>query len=350
MNRVITNIQFESENLQRLNEVVLQDNFQTRVSEVRKTNITITQKPTSFEVNFPNISAGDHLIEPIEEIGGRELDPAAGEEFSKKVAFAGYDESKYRFLALEGEAHITSHTLTYHLHNSFIPISKITFYFYTKSQNIERNSKYIKLTEDVTSESNFDYVIDRNQLIEEYSLENSILFIDGPIIGGNITSYTLQLVESLHSKNILPIFFVKNSDSDLVINSNPLFKNEYNSDLHWAYSLLKKGQRSSLFKYSDSYNKNNSKIFYYFKPFSYTTPQRIEFHPETYVLYKEYFPKIFDLIYYLLLVHGDKSNPQIRPIAVSEKYSREIIRMVNIDLLLKNSSLIQTMDQSRFGG
>lgn len=350
MNRVITNIHFEPEKLQKLNEVLLQDDFQTRLNEVRKANITITQKPSLIEISFPNIQNENLLLEPCEKIEAYKLNARNGEGFSKEVAFAGYDESKFKFLALEGEAHITCHSLTYYVNNIFAPVSKMTFYFYTRSKKVVRDSKYIKYSEDQTSESNRDYAIDRNELFQKYSLENSIVFIDGPIIGGNMTSYTLDLVEFLHSRNVIPIFFVKNSDSNMVVDNIPEIKDQFNSDLHWAYASLDCGERSALFLYTDSNNAKNSKIFCYFKPFRFITPQRIEFHPETYKFYRDYFPNIFNLIYYLLLVHGDKSNPQIRPIAISEKYAREVIRTVNIELLLKSSSLIQTMDQSRFGG
>ncbi|BCY17708.1 hypothetical protein hrd7_15570 [Leptolinea sp. HRD-7] len=350
MKKNLVNVEFETERLQKLNEVVLQDEFSTRIREVRNSNITITQKPQVGEFTFPNSIVENPILKTFEDIGKYRLDAKVGEDFSKQVAFAGYDESKYKFLALEGEAHATCHSLTYYVNNEFAPVSKITFYFYTKSKRLQKDSKYIKYTDDQASEANRDYAIDRNSLIMEYALNSSILFIDGPMIGGNITSYSLDLINYLHEHNIIPIFFVKNSESNMIVENIPSIKYEFNSDLHWAYSILDKGSRSSLFLYTDSYNNENSKLFCYFKTYASITPQRIEFHPKTYELYSEYFPKLFDLIYYLMLVHGDTSNPQIRPIAISEMYAREVIRTLNIELLLKNSSLTKTMDQSRFGG
>ena len=56
-----------------------------------------------------------------------------------------------------------------------------------------------------------------------------------------------------------------------------------------------------------------------------------------------------NLIYYLLLVQGYLQNPQIRPIAVAEKYARAILKMTDIDKLVRDSGLIPTMNQERFG-
>ena len=59
--------------------------------------------------------------------------------------------------------------------------------------------------------------------------------------------------------------------------------------------------------------------------------------------------EIMDLIYYLLLVQGDLRNPQVRPIAIAEKYARETIHLVDINKLTRDSGLIPTMNQERFG-
>ncbi|HII94310.1 MAG TPA: hypothetical protein HA367_01000 [Candidatus Methanofastidiosum sp.] len=351
MTKVITGLEFDPEKLQRLNEVTLQDKFQERLNEVRKINVTITQKPAPTEILIPNLtSGGDQLVSSIEEIKGYDLIARNGDIFSKQVGFGGYDESKYKFLSLEGEAHITCHSVAYYLNQDIFPVCKMTFYFYTRSKNIVDHSKLIKYTEDCSDQANLDYAVDRNEFIENYAIDNTIMFIDGPMIGGNISSFSLKLVEDLHRKNIIPIFLVKNSDSNLVVDHYNELRSHYNSDLHWAYTMLKQGQRSSLYHYTDKVNPANTKLFCYYKSFKGITPQRIEFHPDTYILYKDYFPNIFDLLYYLLLLHGDKANPQIRPIAVAEKYAREIIKTINIELLLRNSSLIQTMNQGRFGG
>lgn len=56
-----------------------------------------------------------------------------------------------------------------------------------------------------------------------------------------------------------------------------------------------------------------------------------------------------DLVYYLLLVQGDLKNPQIRPIAIAEKYARKTLQLIDINKLTYGSGLIPTMNQDRFG-
>jgi hypothetical protein len=353
MTRKIEGFSVDSSQLQRLNRFLLQDDFEKRINEARAINITITQKPIQTEFSFPEMMLREGaILIPIEKAGKYKLDPEKGELFAKKVVFSGYDESKYQFLTLEGIANITSHSIAFFYEDYIYPISKITFYFYTRSNKIDQKlgegNHFIRASKKPENDINKDYAYDRNNLIIEHTIANSIIFIDGPMMGGNMTSYSLKLVNSLHKKNIIPIFFVKNSDSNLVVDYSNELKGNYNSDLHWSYNFLDQGQRTNLFKYIDKQNPANTKIFCYLKPFNFVTPQRIEIHPDTLELYKDYIDSLFDLIFYLIIVQGDKANPQIRPIAIAEKYAREVIHTINPESLLRSSSLIKTMDQSRF--
>ena len=332
-----------------LNKLIVPELFSKSIEAARKINFTPTKKPQSIDQVFPPLNSENSKCWRVEKELNYELDPAIGSEFAQDILFSGYDESKINFMTLEGEAYLTTHVLTHFTPQDVIPTSQISFYFYTHSKLVKEVSETIKYSEDINSSANLDYVTDRNSLIESNSLSNSLMFIDGPLIGGNITAHNLKLVESLHRKSILPIFFVKNSDSNIVVDNDPNLKEKYNSDLHWAYANLKRGQRSGLYCYQDNYNVKFTKYFCYFKPFDRVSPQRIEFLPGTYELFSDYFDDIFNLIYYLLLDHGDQSNPQIRPIAISEMYARELIKLININALLKNSTLIGTMNQVRFG-
>lgn len=351
MKRFSSDIRFDPNQIEKLNKVILQSDFNERVDEVRKVNLSIVQKPTSADVIIPFITSVDNqLLKAVEEISSYDLNPSNGNSIAKETCFGGYDESKFKFLSLEGEAHITTHAIDYYIEDNNTPICTITFYFYTRSKNIVDKSQFIKFTDDISSQSNLDYALDRSELIANYALDNSILFIDGPLIGGNISHFSVDLVQKLQTKNILPVFIVKNSDSNLVVDNINGLRDEYNSDLHWAYKTLNEGQRTNFFSYVDKHNKNFSKFFCYIKPFNYISPQRIEIHSSTYSLYHDFIPDLLDLIYYLLLLHGDKKNPQIRPIAIAEKYAREVLRTINVELLLRRSSLTQTMNELRFGG
>jgi hypothetical protein len=351
MSTRISEFGIRPEQLHKLNGIVLQEDFRKRIDEVRKVNVTITQKPVQGDVEISDIlSSQNNIVDVIENIDRYDLNPKNGNELSKTIGFSGYDESKYKFLTLEGIAHVTTHSLVTYVQKDLYPVSKLTFYFYTRSKKIINTSDYIKYSEDPESDSNRDYAEDRSAFIETFALSNTILFIDGPIIGGNITSYTMKLVDYLHKNNIIPIFFVKNSDSNLVVDNIRSIKDEFNSDLHWSYQFLHQGQRSNLFIYTDKNNSKNTKLFCYIKPYNSVTTQRIEFRPDTYKFYQDDFGEIFDLIYYLMIDHGEKSNPQIQPIAIAERYARETMHLINSDTLLRSSSLIQTMDQTRFGG
>jgi hypothetical protein len=351
MNKKLLNITIDPTKLSRLNRYIIQDSFSSRIKEISKINLTVANNPSINNITLSDsYSSSSSKIQVVDSIKRIELDPKVGCEFSNKILFSGYDESKLQFNALEGIANIISHSLVTIANQEYYPISFITLYFYTRSENIVDNSNYIKYSRTPEEDSNIDYVKDRNKLILENAIENSIIFIDGPLIGGNLSTYTLDLIDKLHKINVIPIFFVKNSNSNLVIDNLDELSSNFNSDLHWSYNFLKQGERTNLFLYKDEVNPNNKKLFCYFKPFNQTSPQRIEFHPETFSKFKEYFDDIFDLIYYLMLVQGNKNNPQIRPISLAEMYAREIIKTVNLRSILKNTSLVSTMNQERFGG
>ena len=122
----------------------------------------------------------------------------------------------------------------------------------------------------------------------------------------------------------------------------------YNSDMHWLNELLRPGQRSSFFKYQDVHNAKNAKVFSYIKALN-SSPQRVEFHSYLSEA-RGVDPKLMDLIYYLMLVQGSATNPQVRPIAVAEAYARSLLRYVDIDKQFEAAKITPTMNQVRFGG
>jgi hypothetical protein len=156
----------------------------------------------------------------------------------------------------------------------------------------------------------------------------------------------IQAIDRFLAKKILPIFFVKNSESNLVTNNMVKLSYEFNSDMHWAFNFLKTGQRTNFFRYADAHNPDNAKIFCYLKCMD-ISPQRIEFPVKAYALYKDSINSILDLIYYLLIVQGDKKNPQVRPIAIAEKYAREALKLIDLKKLMRSSGLVPTMNEGR---
>jgi len=333
-----------------LNKLVLHPSFKKTINEIRKVNLTITQNPIQEKLNFENLTfPSEGKIKLIEDLRSIKLNEKNGQKIGKEYLLSGYDESKLKYFSLEGSAYFTAHSLVIASKQEYMPVNYLSFYFYTRSQKIKENSSYITHSEDHSADSNRDYAIDRSNFLNKWAVDNSVLFVDGPLIGGQITSYTLDLVEKVHKKGIIPIFFVKNSDSNLVTDNILELRNKFNSDMHWSYNQLKPGERTNFVMYADEHNPKNAKIFCYLKAFN-LSPQRIELHIDTYTNYRNKIEDIMDMIYFLLLVHGDKKNPQIRPIAIAEKYARDILRMADTYNLIKTSGLIPTMNQERFGG
>ncbi len=333
-----------------LNRLVVHPSFKSTINELKKVNVTIQVPPKESGFDFSKSTfPPDGKLKPIEEIATINLDANNGFRKSRESEFTGYDESKLDYMSLEGDAAFTAHSLVIASKKEFIPVNFLSFYFYTRSKKLKDQHPLLTHSDDPTADSNRHYVIDRTQFLDQWSLDSSISYIDGPLIGGNMTSYTLDLVVRLHIHGIIPLFIVKNSESNLVTDNVSELRNKFNSDMHWAYRFLKVGQRTNFFLYVDEYNSENAKVFCYLKAFD-LSPQRIEMHIDTYLRFKDQIGTLMDLTYYLFLAHGDKKNPQVRPIAIAEKYARDVLKLTDSYSIMKSSGLVPTMNQVRFGG
>ncbi len=330
------------------NILLLQSEFVDILKDLKSVNISLPSNQPVSKIDLQSVlfSTNGQLTTPIEEIKAINLNPTVNIIKNKEVV--AYDESIVKFSCLEGIAYLTAHSMVYIGQNDYIPTGYLTFYFYTKSKDILQNTNHLKYSSDPDIDSKKDYIIDKIEFLTKYCPPNSILLIDGPLIGGDVYTYMIRAINNFLEKNIIPIFFVKNSSSNLVTDSISDLSNKYNSDLHWAYRFLNSGQRTNFFKYTDKNNPNNSKIFCYLKCFD-LSPQRVEFHIDTFKAYREEIDKILDMVYYLLLVQGDKQNPQVRPIAIAEKFAREFIRLTDINKYFYDFGLMPTMNQERFG-
>jgi len=332
-----------------LNTFIFHPNFKKTISDINSLNIKLPF-PTIQDTNYQGYSfpGNGELITNIKDIGKIDLNPKNGVELiNSKFPIAAYDESINKYSTLQGEAYLTSHSMVLMTEREYIPMNFLTLYFYTRAKSMISDDCKIRYSDSPQVASQKDYIIDKLKFLEKFVPEKTILFIDGPLIGGDVYTFMIRAINQFLDKNIIPIFFVKNSTSNVVTNSIPDFRNKYNSDMHWSYSFLKKGQRTNFFKYADKHNPLNAKIFCYIKAFD-LSPQRIEMHVDTFTKYNQQIPLIMDLIYYLILVQGDIKNPQVRPIAISEAYAREALKLIDINKLMKNSGLIPTMNQERF--
>jgi hypothetical protein len=323
--------------------------FSETLAELKKRKIVLPTNATDQEIDFSRYGYPQEgaLVSNVEDFGKVKVDAKKGEAMGNSAIICAYDESVNKFEGLQGTAYLTSHSLIYHGLYDFIPVNLLTFYFYTRSSILSQDSKFIKFSEEPEADSNRDYINDREKLLTENVPDNSVIFIDGPLIGGNMADATINLNKILASKGIIPICFVKNSNSNMVTDNIEQLKGKYNSDMHWAYSVLKAGERTNLFRYTDGYNPKLTKIFCYMKPFD-VSPQRIEFDLVTYKRYSRTIDDFFDLAYYLLLSQGDLKNPQIRSIAVAEKFARATLRLINFEQMMRDLGITPTMNQERF--
>jgi hypothetical protein len=331
-----------------LNKIVLHDKFFDVLDDLNKVNIKLPDYPAPDDWNLENSTFPNNgqLIVNIDEIKPYNLDAKIGEKIiNQGWPIAAYDESIRKYSALEGEAYLTSHSLVL-ISDDYIPMNLLTLYFYTRAKKLSDDTNCIKYSDKPSARSKNDYVQDKINFLVKYTPKNSVLLIDGPLIGGDYYTHMIGAIDDFFSKNITPVFFVKNSESNLVTNHIYDLSNNYNSDMHWAFNFLKPGQRTNFFKYEDRINKANAKIFCYLKGFN-SSPQRIEIHVKTYQKNKSFVEDLMHLIYYFLLVQGDVRNPQVRPISIAEVYAREALKLIDINRFMKKTNLTPTINEGR---
>ena len=335
-----------------INKIIIHPNFNETLKELSDLKIKLpkigSHENWDFQIMlFPN---SGNLVNSIGDIKPLKLNAENGHKWIKsEYPILAYDESIQNFLALEGIAYLFSHALVLHGEEDYIPSIYISFYFFTRAKSILDKSKYILESDNPSVDSKAIYASERKNFICNTVPENSIILIDGPLIGGQISSITIDMNRRLLEKNVIPIFIVKNSASNLVTQYIEGLKDLYNSDMHWCYNVLKTGERTSFFSYIDKYSKEKGKIFCYLKSFN-GSPQRIELHVETFNKYHSYMNDLMDLVYYLMLAQGDFKNPQVRSIAIAEKFARESLKLFNFQLLMRKIGLKPTINESRFGG
>jgi len=325
--------------------IIIKDSFHDTINSIKDANIKLPLYPEDGEEFIdPKLSAG--RVEQIEDAMVHALDIKNGMEFSKNgTTIAAYDESTQRYSSLEGRAIFTAHAIVIPRIDDYAAITYLTAYFYTRSEEIGKIAG-ITTIKDTNREPKYDKLIDELHLMQEVP-PNTLLFIDGPLIAGDVYTTMISEQERFKEKNIVPVFFVKNSNSNLILDYTNITENRYNSDMHWASSILKAGQRTSFFRYTDAVNSRNTKVFCYVKFFNGISPVRVEFFTDIYQTYSQLIGEIMDLILYMLICQGNPKNAQIRPVAVAEMYAREIVRMVNVKEIMRNSGLTYTMNEER---
>jgi len=325
--------------------IIVKDSFHDTIASIKGANIKLPLYPEDREKFIdPKLSIG--RVEQIEEKMVHTLDIKNGMDFSRKgITIAAYDESIQRYSSMEGKAVFTAHAIVIPRVDDYAAITYLTAYFYTKSEEIGKIAGFTAI-KDGNTEPQYDKLMDELYLMQEVP-PDSILFIDGPLIGGDVYTHMISEHDKFKERNIVPVFFVKNSGSNLILNYTDITKNRYNSDIHWASSVLKAGQRTSFFRYTDTVNSRNTKVFCYLKFFKGSSPVRVEFFTDVYQTHSQLINDIMDLVLYMLICQGDPKNAQIRPVAVAEMYAREIVKMIDVKDIMRKSGVTPTMNEER---
>ena len=321
--------------------------------EIRLNNISkkvtnyVSFTPSDVEVNMPEYFMSS-TISCLEDYGvGYPINPQ-NITLIKDWNIYGYDESVQSYKALEGDLFFCSSAVVKIEEKYKFNLIVLPFFITSMKKYLYIQDEGIHFAENISEERNRILIDMKVKSILETVEPHSIVFIDGPLIGGMASAYIVNMDEKLRENDCIPLYFVKNSDSRLIIDHDPALSREFNSDFHWAACKLKTGQRSALFRYADKHNSKNSKVFAYIKALAGFT-ERVEMHSLTFEKYKSLIPSVFDLIAYFYIVQGDPLNPQVRPIAVAEKYAREGIKILNIPTLLGRLGFSPTINQVRFG-
>jgi hypothetical protein len=330
-------------------------NSKVDLSRIKIRLENISEKATKFVSFSPSDVTGklqDFYMSPtmssLEEPNDcYQVEPKSGTILNEWSVYA-YDESMQNYRALEGDLLFCS-SATIKIEDRYnFNLSVLPFFLTCMRKFKEGTNEEIRFAENLAEERNLIMVKTKIDSIQDSVESYSIVLIDGPLIGGNASAYIEAMDEALREKDCIPLYFVKNSDSRLVIDSNKNLAKEFNSDFHWAACRLKTGSRSAFFKYTDRVNNRHTKVFTYMKAL-YGFPERVEMHTATYEKYHSIIPDLMSLIAYFYILQGDMSNPQVRPIAIAEKYAREGIRILNIPTLLARLGFRPTINQVRFG-
>jgi hypothetical protein len=333
--------------------LILDPRFDKVLEDLNKKNIH-SNKSNFFEIqdeDLVEIDTNKGTVFFLDREKMFSLDPSLGYKTLEHTNICAYDESLMRVSSLEGEGFFISHSLVLMDKEQYLPLTYLTFDFFTRSKVIaDGNNSLIYTKEAPEIASKRKYIEDRMMILNKFTPDNSILLVDGPLIGSQMTEYNLQLNEELLKRNIMPLFFVKNSNSSLIIDSDPKLRNQYNSDFEWSYKTLQTGEITNFAKYldkTDSTGRKN-KIFTYLKAFD-TSPVRVEMHDSVYAKLNSELKEVMSAIYYLLLAQGDMHNPQPRAIAISEKYARATLNVIDFENLIQKTGINPTMNFTRFG-
>ena len=333
-------------------EVQIDGKFIELLDEIKNTEIKLPTNPelVSGMIDFENM----YLEKKVTLVENKQdpilLDPQKGLEIVNESLISAYDESIAYYNSLEGKVAYVSHSLLYLFKGQYYPLNHLSLLFCTSSNAVHRKIKGSILADPkwgIDTTLNVKIAEQKGKFIIENCFKNSILLIDGPFLAGDGLAYFKQSVKKLVENNVIPVFIVKNSCTSLLTDSIDNLKGEYNSDLHYASEFLKEGSRTQFYQYTDSHSRDNTKVFCYLKHKNHYSPIRVEFPSLVFNRFRESIDRIMDLVYYLIIVQGSSTNPQVRLIAVAEMYARETLKLINFKEDIIQMRLTATMNEKR---
>lgn len=326
-------------------KVIFSDNYQ---STFEKLNSLKTVNPVSANITRQKLEStyNGSRIEILDKPNFHEqvtLDSLRKVNIDNLVA---YDESILEINAIEGKLRCTAHCSIIQNEKEYVPAGFITLKFYTASNLLKASSTEISdiiLTDNISNSILHEYVTERRFFMEKAIPSNSIIFIDGSMFSGAYTAQNFVMIDHLIHINTPPVFFVKNSDSRIIV-ENFDFASGYNTDLHWANSTLKNWSITPFFKYTS--DDGRSKVMFFLKVHPNRSPVRVELPFKA--VQKECYPKeLINIILYQYLASGLTTNSQARIIQIAEIYAREILKSTNIYKEIERMSFTKTMNEER---
>ena len=333
----------------KLNKIMVEEDFFNTLNQLKKCKINLPDSASNISQDMQDFvfpPNGELVCDP-DKLTTFKLNPMNKDCSMNKYKIFSYDETVRKYVTLQGSAYLTTHSIVKLTEKDYEPVTLSKFYFYTRIRSLVDADKNIIFSESPDSDSKKNYVKDKVDFLLKNVENNTILFIDGPLIGGDWYVYMIKAINEFHKRNIIPIFMVKNSSSDLITKNIPKLKKEYNSDMHWSFDFLKISERTNFFTYRDAHNHQNAKVFCYFKPFN-CSPQRLEFHIDTYNKFKDEIDNFLDLVQYLMLVNGDEKSPQIRTIAIAEFFARKVQNLFDLNNIMRSTNFTPSVNQERF--
>lgn len=327
--------------------VIFSENYQSTIDSIRLINKSQSGNAIVIkalhEDRTNNIGSEISIISGYENISRTNLS-----SFNQNASFvlAAYDESILELNSLEGKIRCIAHSAVLQNAEEYTPAAFVSLKFFTKSSIIEaKATKFSDIIQsnDLSKSINEEYINERKYFLSKAAPENALLFIDGSMFSGASTAGNFILIESLLNQNCRPIFFVKNSESTIITEKFE-FARGFNSDLHWAYSILKAGEISPLFSYISEDGRGKAMCF--LKIFDGRSPVRIEFPLKAFL--EGYYPdNVFDLIMYQYMANGSSSNVQPRIIQIAEIYAREVLKSTNLYSEIERMGLTKSMNETR---